>query len=507
MTITKSNKSTVLYIHDMDYLLPYDAKRKGQSSALKWIKFRTDAPPSAMANAEECRGQQLYSMRRASVKARKDGFAMLGWYDEVLRIYGGQRRAALRGWLVNHAYQRATAGEVAQTVGSNVALARRSLKVLEEVGLLRSVRLPDLEAADRIDRTVTPDGYQIAPPPADDRKDKTLTPTGYQIAPPPADDPDDSQSDDAPQNAEQTAEGEVNDASGTGEADGDETLDESVDVGEAEKLTDEVRNESCSAGSGETHAGRDALQKIPETVRNRSGTRLGDERQEDRRDTETEETKQTPPPPPPKTAAAAPPQFSSLSADGNGETAEKEETADASAAPRADDTPRDDGQEDDGRRSITSNPCEAEDEQTPADAVPVLPTEADPSHANDQPKAPDQDAYAMCWHSEEFAQQVLATLYPTRHDLVLQGRRCSPPQNADEFEARELGCFQKAWGKALVGVSQVEAVRLQHRALQEAQRTLRVKCRKTRGRYWCWWFGKYMADFRRKRSGEGSGPP
>ncbi len=112
----------------------------------------------------------------------------------------------------------------------------------------------------------------------------------------------------------------------------------------------------------------------------------------------------------------------------------------------------------------------------------------------------------MHWHAEAYARQIFEKPYPDREQIVLQARRAKELQTAEEFTARELASFASAFDKALKGMGQVDAVKLLQRSLQEAERSHRIKPRTTRGRYWCYWFGKHMADHRRRHE-ERSGPP
>jgi len=134
-----------IYIADMGLLLPYEATRKGRSTPLAWGKFRSPADRSET-------GLQ-YQMRRQAVLAAREGFAFIGIYDELLRHFGFDRTAALRGWLVNHDYQAASIEQIAQVIGcADRALLRRAIRALLNVGLLRIARRPDMERAIRDDR-------------------------------------------------------------------------------------------------------------------------------------------------------------------------------------------------------------------------------------------------------------------------------------------------------------------------------------------------------------------
>ena len=84
-------------------------------------------------------------------------------------------------------------------------------------------------------------------------------------------------------------------------------------------------------------------------------------------------------------------------------------------------------------------------------------------------------------------------LYPTREDLVVEGRKARPTQGPDEFEARERGALTVAWSAVkTLGIGQVELLRLGERAVKEAGRTRRKRTNKPKGAAWMYWFNRHM---------------
>ena len=437
MAKEKTKPTTTLYIADMGDLISYDAKRKGQSSPLPWGKFRTPANPSVRSSPGERSRHERYSLRRSTIKAAADGFAVLGIYDEIFIFFGLARRAALRGWLVNHNYQPSTAAQIGAVIGcSDTKLVRRALRLLTKEGLLVDVELLDMAAADKRDKTTCPAGQTL---PSRDE----------------ADDPDDVPSDDCPDGQEEGDQGEASTQTGQNENDGG----------------------------------------VPERPPDGSGPTLLDVRQETT-DSETGRL-ETPNP------AAAAPQPSS--ADGYGKTQRQEQTASASPRPAdgqtaeqtADDCPPGNVPPADGTEIAPAGQLASDGPQPDpgAQAEPIEPTEADPPGQAD-----------MRWHAEAYARQIFESLYPDRATIVAQGRRAKEPQTAEEFTARELASFAKVFDRALTGMGQVDAVKLLQRSLQEAVASHRKRCKTTRGRYWCYWFGQHMAAYRREHA-ERSGPP
>lgn len=201
-----------------------------------------------------------------------------------------------------------------------------------------------------------------------------------------------------------------------------------------------------------------------------------------------------------QTPTSAPATPTPLSADGDGKPSPDKKTA--SASPRRQDASTGDETETDkpprpppvgvDATAGTQAAIDGHQRASPTTAPPRAdkPTEADPPQATTSPRPQGPD---MTWHGEKFAQQIVDTLYPTREDLVLQGRRGRPPQGPDEFHDRELGCIRRAWDDALAGLGQAETAQLLRRSLKEATRTLKIRCKTTRGRYWRWWFGRHIA--------------
>ena len=437
-------KSTALYIADMQDLLPYDAERNGQSSPLSWGKFRTPAPLASKLGGGARARHDLYSMRRSAIKARRDGLACLGIYDEILIYYGLARRSALRGWLVNHLYQAAKTAEIAAVIGCrDMRLMARALKALEAEGLLIRVGLLDLAAADKRDLTTYPaEIYQQS-------QEQQTT-----------DDTDDT--------------GNSDDTSNRGQHAGqDEDMFAPLTTDDPDDGHQAQGEESADAEGGSDN-------------RNHSGTQPGDVRHETR-------DGQTPDDQTAKTPQAAPAAPSPLSADGYGN--ETQETP-ASAAPSPADgpggpdaTPADATGTGDAPQASNATPA-----PRPPKAEPHKPTEAD----RGQSQLRD-----MTWHAESFAAQIRDALYPTRNDLIEQGRKCTPPQTADEFRARETACIAACFERALAGLDDMGAVQLLERALKEAKATHRKKPRKTRGRLWVYWLTRHVKAADRA----GTGPP
>lgn len=469
-------KHTVLYIRDANLALPYDDQRKGRSSPLQFLKFRCPADSSPEG--------QIYRMRRESLKIAADGFTVLAIFDELLLEYMGNKIAPLRGFLVNHRLEAATNAELAQSIGCRSARTMMAaVRRLVAVGLLVEVERPDFEAAIRADKTI-----EVSPREACPKRDRIRTDK--------LDDP----------------KGRADDPAAAGEAGADDpaaSAGEATDPGESGR----DRRRALPADSMAAGTPPEGFRKVPDP----GGGTLDVRRSDGRRDT------------PPASTAAAAPSPSSPSADGYGRP-QTEDTATAPAAPSplpADtptgDTPAADGQTS-GTPTADSGTADAATTDAgtgqpeagdaiaaapalhPPKAEPMEPTEADPSRslAGGQGRRVVAD---MTWHAPDFAEQVLHTLYPTREDFVVQGRRCkNGPQSPDEFEARERGCLLRAFEVGLVGVGQVDAVGLLTRSLQEASRSHKVRCKYTRGQYWRWWFGQYTAAMRRERGGR-SGPP
>ncbi len=148
MTADTDNK-TVLYIAGLGDLMPYDSKRKKRSSPLTWGKLPdfTPLPVKGTSVAERIRHDQFNTCRQ-ELKTCPFGWTCLGLFDEILREFGFNQRAGLRGWIVNSKYQAASAAEVAVRIKcGDVRLVQRGMRHLVKNGLLVRVDLPDLAAA------------------------------------------------------------------------------------------------------------------------------------------------------------------------------------------------------------------------------------------------------------------------------------------------------------------------------------------------------------------------
>jgi hypothetical protein len=118
----------------------------------------------------------------------------------------------------------------------------------------------------------------------------------------------------------------------------------------------------------------------------------------------------------------------------------------------------------------------------------------------------------MTWHAESMAAQVFQIMYPTERDLIEQGLRHTKggnpkPETPEEFGRTEMASFAASFGRALAGMSQVEALHLLQRSIQAAQQSHRVKVRSTRGRWFGHWLRSWLANERGKRSGPPEGGP
>lgn len=508
---TSGNGEKVLYIAGWNLLMPYDDQRTGRSSPLRFLLFRCPAD-----NTPE---GQLYRMARESLKIQPHGFLALAVYDEMLLAYGGNKIATLRGFVVNHRLRTASATEIAQAIGcrSRLVVAAAVRKLLA-VGLLVYVARPDFQEAIRLDKTIEVDDRPPCP-----RRDRLRT--GKDPAAP------------AAPSYRQTP---TNPTTATREQPTKPTTPPAVKGAEAEagaKVQGEARVENGGAkpesrnpspdGSGKGRRRtlpRDRLaqssaaipepfRKVPEDFR---GTL------DRRRDTRDE-----------------PPEASPLPALGDGRQ-EPETTATAhgdahcvTGDGQAGDTPQ--AGTGMGKPPTADAATATATATATAAALPTVPTEADPGsgatagqpcaaerghpaphagQAGRQAEAPGKAgpmAIDQCCHAEEFAQQVLALLYPTREDLVEQGHRAQPPQSADVFERRELGSIRSTFEHALVGMDQVQAMRLICHARSHAQATHKKRCKSTRGRLWTRTFHDYLIGTRRAAArvagpSEGGGP-
>ncbi len=488
MALPKPNDGTVLYLEGLDWLLPWDAKRKGRSTPLPWGKFRTaaDSTPEGIR----------YRQQRDAIKTRRDGAAVLGVYDEILAAYGFGQIAPLRGWLVNHDTRAATAAQLAQTIGiRDRNLVARALRALEGVGLLARLPRPDFQTAIAKDLTLQPDGTpQVEMPQMPKMPKMPDTP----------DDPDDAENQDG------SAEGE-----GTGDG-------RAYDGENGQKAKETSRGPPGDSGRFQPPASR-----RPDGGRPVAGKPLGDVRQE---------TGDGQTPPPPGSAAPSPSAF--------GGTPDPETSAPAAPAPRAD------GETGDGRTadarggdvrvtvhgdgSVDLETGEPPDAATgpqdglcgqalqrasPTTAPPIAdePTEADPRG--------DEEPSAWAWDTDALAAEIGHTLYPTRDDLVVGGQRCKPPQTAEQFQARERGCLTAAWDAVLaLGLAGGQVAAVVESARKKAARLARKPAsqfRRSRGAVWRYEFSAHMRAMvgvrwpqanrgirrRRELGREPSGPP
>jgi len=443
-----SNEQTVLYIADLWQLLPEDAKRKGRSTPLEWGKFRSPSD----AGGDGLR----YQLRRGAIKARAGGFAVLGIYDELLSNYGFNRIAPLRGWIVNHDYRAATPGQIGQVIGCrDVRLIGRALRALEAVGLLMRTAAPDWPEAIRRDVTIRVG--QALSPPRPPQKETTTPPTTPQATT-------------APNGQEPT----------TGEGDV---------AGEAADGGDEKRPLSGQRPDG----GRTTAGRRPDDGRTRAVGRETKETENEQTgdgrpatgDDETRDGETLAP------ATAAP---QSLSAAGNGR---QEKNGDGSA--RLDGGQDKETQTGDGQPTERGQ-AETEDRrpalqtgQADRRAEPAEPTEADPCPAG---IAGDGGPFNIpsAWpdSADVIACEVARLLYPSREDLVLQGRKCRPPQGAEEFERRELGAIRVAMAGVATVLSQIELLAFRDRAMKMATATTRKRTRRPRGAVFLYWLNAHM---------------
>ena len=442
-------KHKVLYLAEVGSLLPLDAQRKdkkARSTPLPWLKFRTAADTTAAG--------QRYAMRIAAVKACDDGFAVLCVYYELLATYGGDRIAALRGYLVNHHLRQASAPEIAQAIGCwDRELVTYAVGVLLREGLLveRQKSIDEFLAAIKADRTSAP----VVDPP---------------------DDPDDN------------------------------CADDSLDLFQAEAADDaphgrrqQPRVRAVATGTRRRKPrrryGRPAME-VPGKFHGNSGWTPTLETSDVRPETGDGQTADPIPDTP--TAAAAAPTPAPPTADGQTGGEQTGRLPDGTTSPPEPCGAQDVQPADPMPVDVPTPPGDALPSAVPtAVAEPLQPTEADPGQGPGRTAAgPD-----MTWHSEAYAKSVMAELYPTRQDLVEQGRRCAPPQGPDEFERRELACIVACFDKALFGIGQVEAMRLLEKAIKEAKATHRKRARKTRGRLWVYWINQHM------RGTHSGGPP
>ena len=473
MTKHGRDGSTILYIAEIWRLLPEDAIRKGRSTPLDWGKFRSPADGSESG--------LKYQMRRQAIKAMPEGFAILGIFDELLAHYGFATIAPLRGWLVNYEFSEASSAQVGQAIGcADVELVKRSLEALERVGLLARMVRPDF--MDLIHRDATATGAALVPARRSDGSDDGL-------------------SEGRRQGRQQMAEGQsLHDPRG----------------GAERKLSWRARR-----------YGRKGSRRRPESGRKVSGQRPTDVSRSRRKTADPRpETADRRPQTPPAASATPPPP----AADGCGQTEGENLTAAASArasdprpqtpqvalaapAPPAADRPSrdeqaatgdveaDNGQAGNGqagngqaRDAVPAAPAH-HPPQADADAEAGRPTEADPGGTKGHGEAEAFEPASACLDSLEIMVTSIGNaLYPTREDLVVEGRKARPMQGPDEFERRERGALMVAWSAVLdLGMGQVELLRLHQRALKEANAVRRKRTNKPKGAAWMHWLNEHMA--------------
>jgi hypothetical protein len=115
---------------------------------------------------------------------------------------------------------------------------------------------------------------------------------------------------------------------------------------------------------------------------------------------------------------------------------------------------------------------------------PVNPTEIDPGRGQAKPLNAN-----LVHRAGEYAVKILCIMYPTREDVILQGRRHTKdgnpdPQGHDQFWNNERSSVEGTLERALITMNQVGGMRFLDRAVRFAEESLRVKCKSTRGRWW-----------------------
>ena len=438
MAKRQSQQPTALFIADLEELLPSETDKEGKltkSCPMPWGMFRAPGVLSTKLDNEYRRKHELYCTRRELMKSRKDGFAILGVYDEMFRHIGLAKRRAFRGWLVNSQYRSANHKEIAALIYCpDQALVKRAMQVLTEVGLLVRCRLPDLRKADFEDRQTYPAELTGKACPSDDGNDWLFAGSSQEPSEGPGD----------------------------------------VDVEKARGATDAPRvgggEKKPPPAGGEPPPTAEGLQ--PGLNRGAKGLTLDDETPDGETDDDGD---------------GEPPKALPSSAPGNGETGERKETAqtaDAAAAPRppvdeaTPDAPRGDEAPADGPRAAEDMPDGVEGETGPAeslqdavaDAVAVEPTEAD---------APQQAACGGMRHPPDqpvhdgidvIVRKVMELLYPTDQSFVMYGQRKVPPRSARLFAASERGSLTVQIATVEGTVSPGDWLRFEGKAYKEARR-------------------------------------
>jgi hypothetical protein len=466
-----NNKSyRVLYLAELGSLLPRDAQREGagrklRSTPIPWLKFRTAADTTPAG--------QRYMMRRAAVKARANGFALLGIFDELLATYGGDRIAALRGYLVNHHLLPASTGELCQAIGCfERPLVEAALAALLREGLLvwRQTSYEAFTQAITADKTQAP----LFDPP---------------------DDPDDHLFEDAADEAPAPA--------------GEEAAADEGPHGPRRRCRARAVAANDRPAQGRRPAGKRArkphkqrVKGVPAACRAAPGQPPGYARQETadvKRDTADGQTLPTP-------AAAAP---SPSSAAGYGQTSDVKQAASAAPSPLTADPLRGDGDTPDGQTACPAGPPRqtgADSRQTacPAGPAPEMPAPAHETAGKPQPMEPteaDRAAAAMLfargggtWSTAHLlARSIFDAFYPDAQALAAGIAKTTPRQEPDEFERRELGCIAVAFAAArLAGATQQDLLQLEQRGLKEATTMKRRHTRKPPTAVWRICFNRHM---------------
>jgi hypothetical protein len=480
---------TVLYIAELWQLLPEDAKRKGRSTPLEWGKLRTPA--------DDNEGGVRHQMRCQAVKAMREGFGILGVYYDLLAVFGFARSAALRGWLINHDYQAATVAQIGQAIGcADAGFLGRAIRGLVKIGLLVRAKRPDFHDAIANDRTIRAGAAEPATP-------------GVKGEPPPE---GEKGAKERPSGAMRRR-GHKSDrrrVSGVRPAGGRKLAGRRVDAGR-------------TPGGRGPDAGRTPAGPGPSDVSESKNQRQRDSQTTRQRDSQTGD-----PQTPTTAAATASPSPQPLSAHGNGETSGDSETATARPAPapspdsqtsdlptgEAGDTSRpamprqpaetnqggDAETSDAGERqtAATTGPPASPDAQPRASPATTPPSEAaaaegprqaDPAIADVELGAERHGAASV----EAFVNEMMAVLYPTREDLLTEGRKAEPPQSVERFEARERGALASGIARAMRGLGQIGVVEMLSAGVKQAERLRRRTTRRPRGAVWLYWLARHRA--------------
>lgn len=483
----------VLYIAEANTLLPYDDQRKGRSSPLRFILMRCPAD-----NTDE---GHRFRMRREKIKVGPEGMSILGVYDEILVAFGGDRIAALRGWVIDQDLNTCSPALVAQVIGCrDVDLVRRSMAALMRVGLLERRPRPDFKRAMHDDRTI-----EVVPRPPCPQRERAAGDATPAAATPTAATTKESTKEETPYRkpttptTPTTATTATTEAATTREQRGEPSSQHEHEA-EAEAAAKPAQRGAAGGNVGRMHDDK-SFRPPPDTGggtvyrRRQTGDRHGDGTAAESAAPppspfpdpgygKTEDLKPEPDPGTAPAAAAASPQ-ASPSPDGNAGT---DTAVDAPQAPpgtrngHQGHDPAADRATGAGHAQPTAEPSESDSGSDSAH-----PTETDPGGRQARPSQAGEV------HVDIMVQRCMELLYPTPDDLVLQGRKHQPPQNPIEFDACERGCFASAWtAVAMCGLDQVTLLRLVQRAEKEALATRRKKLRKPRGAAWRYWLNRHM---------------